>query len=367
MIKRIQIKNYRSLVDVTVNLAPLTVLIGRSGTGKSNFVRAVRALRDALNVRDIAYNSGNPASIVRHVNHRDKPVEFEVVFSINSFDSDFVYYLSKDPKNNVYSEKLSLDNRTLFHHENRKWTTLPQTASPPSPEGIVLGAIPGLQESTFAYIALRSGLGCYDFPGDVLTTGGASGNPADNGFADRGDNYLVVASRILSDLNKAANWNRIVASLSAVNPTIKSLTLNVPNNERIDVGYQVAGKVIAFNIQTESEGFRRFLAHMFAMYQNPSKGVLLFEHPESGLHPAALESLAEEFVRCPDEGRGQVIMTTHSPQLLDYFPIESIRAVEIDNQETRIGSLRDEQLVALRKHLLFPGELLTVTNPQLVN
>lgn len=38
MITRVRIQNFRSLVDVTVDLEPLTVLIGRSGTGKSNSV-----------------------------------------------------------------------------------------------------------------------------------------------------------------------------------------------------------------------------------------------------------------------------------------------------------------------------------------
>src|SRR5262245_13220091 len=48
MIKHVQIKNFKSLGDVSVDLDPVTVLIGRSGTGKSNFVEALRFLRDYL-------------------------------------------------------------------------------------------------------------------------------------------------------------------------------------------------------------------------------------------------------------------------------------------------------------------------------
>ena len=51
MIKQVRIQNFRSLADVTVDLEPLTVLIGRSGTGKSNFVEAIRFLRNGLNAR----------------------------------------------------------------------------------------------------------------------------------------------------------------------------------------------------------------------------------------------------------------------------------------------------------------------------
>ena len=61
MIKRIRIQNYRSLIDVDVELGPLTVLIGLSGTGKSNFVRAIRALRDALTNRNtFPWGGGEP-------------------------------------------------------------------------------------------------------------------------------------------------------------------------------------------------------------------------------------------------------------------------------------------------------------------
>jgi predicted ATPase len=113
-------------------------------------------------------------------------------------------------------------------------------------------------------------------------------------------------------------------------------------------------------VRQESEGFRRYLAHLLALYQTPSKQTLIFEHPEAGLHPGALESLAYEFKTCPHDGRGQVILTTHSPQLLDYFPVESIRVVDIQEQATKIDRLAPEQFEAVRERLLHPGELLTV-------
>lgn len=46
MIKNVSITNFKSLGDVSVDLDSVTVLIGRSGTGKSNFLDAMRFLRD---------------------------------------------------------------------------------------------------------------------------------------------------------------------------------------------------------------------------------------------------------------------------------------------------------------------------------
>jgi len=361
MISRIRIQNFRSLVDVTVDLDPLTVVIGRSGTGKSNFVRAIRFLRDSLNARNVNFDAYGGVSRILHVDHVKEPLSYELTFSIPGLDAVFHYLLRFMPTRGHLEESLRVGDNLLFHHTQNKWSTSPNVSPTPEPRGIMLGAIPGLQESTFAYVALRSGIGCYDFPGDVLAGPGNQGHPTiDNGFADRGDNYLLVADRILSDLSKAQSWKRLAKGIRAVNRDVANLTLNAPTPDRLDVGLQSSSRLLSFDVRQESEGFRRFLAHLFALYQNPSKQTLLFEHPESGLHPGALEGLAEEFKDCPEEGRGQVILTTHSPQLLDYFPVESIRVVTLDNHETRIGPLAPEQLKSVKEHLLFRSELLTV-------
>ena len=54
MLKRVHVRNFKSLGDVTVDLEPVTVLIGRSGTGKTNFVEALRFLRDSLLAHDFS-------------------------------------------------------------------------------------------------------------------------------------------------------------------------------------------------------------------------------------------------------------------------------------------------------------------------
>ena len=53
-------------------------------------------------------------------------------------------------------------------------------------------------------------------------------------------------------------------------------------------------------------------------------------------------------------------MTTHSPELLDHFPPEALRVVQLDKHQTRIGPVDDAQRAALQDNLLNAGELLTV-------
>jgi predicted ATPase len=361
MINRIRIQNFRSIVDVTVDLEPLTVLIGRSGTGKSNFVEAVRFLRDSLIGRQMNARGLGGVHRALHVDHQHEPLGYKVRFSIVGRGTAFEYALRVNvATSEVLDESLKLDEKPLFHQADGKWAHPPEVLQKSPPSGIMLGAIRGLQESTFAYAALCSHIGCYDFPGDVLTGAGKAGPPPDQGFADRGDNYLLVAESIFTDWSKAQSWKQIAKSIQAVNRSASGLTLNAPNPDRLDIDYDFNGTLLAFDVRQESEGLRRFLAQMLAMYQNPSKQTLLFEHPEAALHPGALESLAYEFKECPRDSRGQVILTTHSPQLLDYFPAESLRVVDVKKLETRIGPVAPEQMASLRDHLLRPGELLTV-------
>src|SRR5688572_29694069 len=110
MIKQIRIQNFRSLVDVTVDLDPLTVLIGRSGTGKSNFVHAIRFLRDSLNSRSINFVRG-----ISHVDHHNDLFGYNLRFSIDQSNPDYHYSLLR-PNTGHLDESLRIGDRVLYHH-----------------------------------------------------------------------------------------------------------------------------------------------------------------------------------------------------------------------------------------------------------
>ncbi len=74
----------------------------------------------------------------------------------------------------------------------------------------------------------------------------------------------------------------ILATLQRVNPSISSVELNdIQRPSSVVVGHQVDGKTVARDLSQESDGFRRFYAHLLAIYQRPPKlKPLVFEHPE---------------------------------------------------------------------------------------
>ncbi len=109
---------------------------------------------------------------------------------------------------------------------------------------------------------------------------------------------------------------------------------SLQNPQNAIVAHRLGDKTLPLELQLESDGFRRFYAHLLALYQMPPKQTLVFEEPENGIYPGALELLADEFKAAPDDNRGQVLLTTHSPTLLDHFSAAQIRVVELENLET---------------------------------
>lgn len=365
MIHRFRVENFKSIVDVDVDLSPITVLVGKSGTGKSSFVQALRFLRDVLLSKPTLHQSWHE---LRPVMALDATTRFCVQFSVAGIDEEFRYELSignGGPAQPPESERLTLGTRCLFHQVKAvrgaaKWEVEPELIQVPTPGAIALGRIPSISEIVIAFTALTSGIGCYMFSDRVLCQAIGENQPT-RGLADDARNFLDALKDLLSNLQDLKVRKSIVAALQRVNASISSVELNdIQKPTKVVVGHRFDGKTLALDLSQESDGFRRFYAHLLAVYQQPPKQTLIFEHPEDGIHPGALSLLAEEFQAAPDAGRGQVILTTHSPKLLDYFDVEQIRAVELAGLETRIGFISAEQKEAIRDRLLEPGELLTV-------
>jgi hypothetical protein len=373
MIKYVRIQSYKSLADVSVRLEPVTVLIGRSGTGKSNFVEALRWLRDYLIARNegaLQQRYGPWERVLSATAPRPLTFAFQVTFDAPNIREDFDYSLTFVQKQaqrplQFQEEKLVLGSNVLFHLQRGKWVQVPSLAHVPTPSPPMLGALTGIQEVTIAHLVLTRGIGCYAFPDDVLTRPGQSPKDGQAGLNDNGDNYLQTFVDINVNLETWHTLRGIAASLRSLKPSLKNLDLQMPLQGQVVVSHEVEGQVLVFDVTQESEGFRRLLACLLALYQTPPKQTLIFDEPEKGIYPPGLAILAEEFKGYASKGRGQVLLTTHSLQFLDHFAAEQIRVVEMRDYTTRIGPVASEQREALRERFLAPSELLTVEQARL--
>ena len=117
----------------------------------------------------------------------------------------------------------------------------------------------------------------------------------------------------------------------------------------------VPGQNQWFNAAQESDGTLRMLALLTAIYQLGRPPLLGIEEPESAVHPGVLTALAEILEEA--SLRQQVVITTHSPDLIDRFPVDCIRAVEFVDGETKVGEVSETQAEAVKQGLFTTGEL----------
>ncbi len=110
-----------------------------------------------------------------------------------------------------------------------------------------------------------------------------------------------------------------------------------------------------FDLSHESDGTIRLLAMLAALFQEPSPSLTCLEEPELAIHPGAMAVLSDTMEEAAL--RGQVLVATHSPDLIDRLPIDSIRAVTAKDGSTKVGAIADHQLKSVKEDLFSPGEL----------
>ena len=110
-----------------------------------------------------------------------------------------------------------------------------------------------------------------------------------------------------------------------------------------------------FDLSSESDGTLRLLGLLVAFFQQPAPTLFAVEEPEMNVHPGAMAVLVDTMTEAT--GRGQVLVTTHSPDLIDMVPIDCVRAVSTEGGSTKVGKVAQHQLKSIVDRLFSAGEL----------
>lgn len=110
-----------------------------------------------------------------------------------------------------------------------------------------------------------------------------------------------------------------------------------------------------FDLSSESDGTLRLIGLLVAFLQQPSPTLFAVEEPEMNVHPGAMAMLVDTMTEAT--GKGQVLVTTHSPDLINMVPIDCIRAVSSDGGSTKVGRVAQHQMDSIVEELFSAGEL----------
>ncbi len=117
-------------------------------------------------------------------------------------------------------------------------------------------------------------------------------------------------------------------------------------------------KTLHFEAFNMSDGTLRALGLLAAVFQRPAPSLIAIEEPEATIHPGAVGAVLD-LIRHAAK-RMQVVVTTHSPDVLDekWIRGEHLRIVDWGRGATRVGDLSAATKEVLRDHVMGAGELL---------
>ncbi len=109
-----------------------------------------------------------------------------------------------------------------------------------------------------------------------------------------------------------------------------------------------------------STGTLRLVA-LLALLRHPEPPPLIvIEELENGLDPRTIGLIVEEIREVVRSGRSQIVVTTHSPYLLDLLPLSSLIFVERVNGQPRFFRPDDDESVRRWSQDFAPGRLYTM-------
>lgn len=368
-ITRVILQNYKSIVSCDAHLEPLTFLVGLNGSGKSNFLDALRFVTDAL--RSTPYHAlstrgGINGIIPSFSSFKSFGIRLEFTLDDNTTGHYAFSFCSQDPdsyeiKNEECVIKQKDTNSLIAYfkvHDGKVKSNLefnPVVAS----DRLYLVNASGLPQFRRVYDAL-SNMAFYNLNPTRMRS---LDQPHIADFLESdGSNIASVFDKICA--YKPNLKQRIQDYMSVILPGLHNIGIRNVLKAKLLTFQQKAGDATSvFYNQDLSDGTLRAFGILVALFQIHNSNhlpikLIGIEEPELVIYPSSLAVILDAL----REGScyKQVIVTSHSPDLLDDKELDpkSILAVVMENGMTKIGTIDDVGVSAIKGNLYTGGELL---------
>jgi predicted ATPase len=345
MLSKLKVEHYKSLFDTEIDLEPLTVFIGPNGSGKSNICESLVILSDFLNRLIASVNNAHSSTIffaqsLQALSKNQLNIESKFWHGNLDYLSFRVSTLKKDEvtlsqiTDLMVSLKYPLQSISINVLEN---DILKASSENPYTNSLsTLLVNNSYQFSPIAY-ALRK-VCIYDFaPFNLSNESSSSG-----GMDRTGQGIAYALADILFSNRKS--FDELEERLRLLVPNIQRIALLRRKDQTFSL--QLVDKYSENPIPASdiSDGTLRLLAFLTALYQEDTPSIICFEEIENGVHPWLLHKMMELLKLISTEGITgkpvQVLITTHSPVLLNYVEPHQVRAVELDHEgKTQVHKL----------------------------
>ncbi len=343
MITRFRVQNYKALRDVTLDLTPMHVLIGPNDSGKTSILEALASLCRSVDheLPQAFVGSWKGADLVWKGNidqlvglkaegrDREKNWEYRLAcrFLQKGRDVKIVEEILKfdpEPEEAVETSHLGLSRTTLVY------------------ETAVLGREVSFGQYSVASDLYRvlSGVHLYRWVPRLLSLPVAAQAQRQFRMESTGfglalclDDILGYDRRRFEDLEN--HFKRIFPEVDSIMLIREeAFTGPIDDPKQIPMLREADGKGLYFRLKKNkqelpaaqvSDGMLLVLAYLTVLYLPQPPRVLLIEEPENGIHPKRLQDVLQilrELIT--EQGHTQIILTTHSPYVVDQFQPDEV-------------------------------------------
>lgn len=340
MITRFYIDNFKSLVNFDLELSKFTCLIGLNGAGKSTVLQAldfVSALMVQGGASDWLKQQGWSAKDLSSNLTRRKNIKFEIkiddftwkatfdVETLRCVNEELGYAFHSDGKEYWMNTcermggqhlipliSISLPGKSQRHQDGHRDINF-------NYEGSILSQLSdqGMNACTRDFkqklLNLRSFASfspdCLRLPSDQ--------NDTTNNKSDIGEGGTLLA-KFIREL-PSENKHNLLVSLQSYYPQVIAINTRLNRADEtieLEIVEQHGKKKLKTKARHINDGMLRMLAILAEQYS--SLETLLFDEIENGINPEVIEKVVDALVASPK----QIIVTTHSPMLLNYMSDE---------------------------------------------
>ncbi|MGC9317544.1 MAG: AAA family ATPase [Armatimonadota bacterium] len=359
----VELEHFKNIGSQKVALGPLRVLVGRNGAGKSNFIDALRFLRDCLAFGiDSAVMRRGGIGAIRQWSPYKPYASVALCVEGREAETRWRYRLELGGKGGEYHVR-----RETFMAGGAEDTVLPhafdveQTNWRIRPEGVVpeLGertlVLPLLSAQPLYRHAVRTltNMDFYSIYPDVLRE---PQRPFEGSrLEEKGINLASVLRRMQQDAPE--RLDTIAEELSRIVDNVDHIrTRQVGGRIVIELHHPAPKKAHWMEAAQQSDGTLRVLGLLVSLYQAPPPSLVAVEEPELTLHPGAMGLLCDSFIEASRST--QILLTTHSPDLISRFDADDLLVVESIDGEAQIGPIDETQREAVEEQLFSAGDLL---------
>lgn len=340
MIEQVIIKNYKSIRDLTLPLNKLNVLIGSNGAGKSNFISFFELTKAIYEQRFGSYTLAKGG--IDNLLYRGRKISPSMQGLLDFENTNAFFYEIKPAQSNKgYIEKTG-DYFNTNHYSEKKYVKWNLRLWDNAVEESSL-----IQKPQWRAGYLRkylSSFTIYHFH-DTSASSPMRGDCNINDNAYLRDNGSNLAAYLYSLMQNDEKTFRLVEGvIRSIAPYFKGFKLrpDANNKESIRLEWEEKDTDMYLNGYSFSDGTLRFIALATLLLQSNPPEIIIIDEPELGLHPAAINKLAELAKRA--SLKSQIILSTQSTNLLNCFDVEDIIVVDRTDNQSVFRHLSGEEL-----------------------